>query len=157
MVLQSGSPHGPRGGASAPDPAADREAILAHIRSVFEAYVRGDAERIRATHTTDWRGFQIKSDRLVRGIDEHMKNALATLEAVETLAFELLEAEVELYGDMAVVYYVARDVIRPRGGEETVLYLRALDVYRRTPEGWNQCGSNICLMPEVPSWIAGAR
>jgi len=136
----------------ASDPAADRAAILAHVHSIFDAFVRGDIDALRATHSTDWCGFTIKSSRIARGIDGYMAAAIATVEAVETLEYELLETEIQIHGDVALLWYVARDVIRPRGGEPTTLFLRALDVYRRTTEGWTQCGSNICLLPSSAEW-----
>ncbi len=136
--------------------AADRAAILAHVRSIFEAYVRGDLAAIESTHTSDWRGFTIQSDKIVRGREGYMKNARATTDAVDTLDFELLDTELEIHGDTALLWYVARDVIRPKGGEPTTLYLRALDVYRRTPDGWNQCGSNVCKLPNDASWSRDA-
>ncbi len=35
----------------------DREQILQHIHSIFQAYLRQDRDAIRKTHTPDWTGF----------------------------------------------------------------------------------------------------
>lgn len=126
----------------------DREELVAHIHSIFRAYIKEDADVIRRTHSKDWAGFQIKSAGIVRGIDGHMDNAIKTLGAVDTISYELLDVEVQHFGDAAAVYYLARDVVRSKEtGEETVLMLRAADIYRREKTGWIQCGSNICLVP----------
>ncbi len=57
------------------DRAADREAIRSHIDSIFQAYIKKDREKVRATHSDDWRGFLIGSRGVIRGIDEYMKTA----------------------------------------------------------------------------------
>jgi hypothetical protein len=47
------------------------------------------------------------------------------------------------------VFYVAREWLAIEGGGEREIMLRAVDLYRREPGGWNQYGSNICLAPEA--------
>ena len=39
------------------DRAADREAIRAHIDSIFQAFIRKDAAALRATHAQNWLGY----------------------------------------------------------------------------------------------------
>ena len=124
----------------------DREAILAHIGGLFQAFIGKDREAIRRGHTTDWRGFQVRSDHLIRGIAEYMKAAEVALEAFSGTRYEMLDSEVQLYGDVAVVFYLAKYWIRGDCGERFIT-LRSVDVYRRESHGWNQCGSNICLLP----------
>ena len=126
----------------------DHDAILAHVDSIFQAYFRGDRETIRATHTHDWRGFQIRSHSIVRGIDEYMRNADAVLGSIQGLRYEMLDTDVQVYGDAAVVFYLAREWIRDGQGDEKTILLRSCDVYRKDDGTWNQCGSNIYVMPD---------
>lgn len=126
---------------------ADRAAILAHIDGLFQAYFRKDREAIRRGHTADWRGFQITSRTLVRGIDEYMKAADRVLETIEGRRYQLLDTDVQVHGDVAVVFYLAREWIRTSDGEEKTIMLRSCDIYRRESDGWNQCGSHITLAP----------
>lgn len=52
---------------------ADAEVeIKRHVVGLFDAYLAGDREFLRAGRTADWKGFQIRSTRLVRGGDEYM-------------------------------------------------------------------------------------
>jgi len=139
--------HGGNSAMSNPKAQDDRSAILAHIDGLFHAYFRKDREAIRRGHTADWRGFQIGSRTLVRGIDEYMKAADRVLETIEARRYQLLDSDVRVYGDVAVVYYLAREWIRTSDGEEKTIVLRSCDIYRREADGWNQCGSHITLAP----------
>lgn len=125
-----------------------RAAVLEHIDGLFQAYLRKDRAAIEAGHTADWRGFPVLARRLVRGLPEYMAEADAVLAHLRAVRYEFLDREVLLFGDLALVYYVARDFLRAEDGEISIL-LRALDVYRREPGGWNQCGSHIAALPET--------
>lgn len=125
----------------------DREEIVAHIHGLFQAYIRRDREAIKRGHTKDWRGFQVRSTELVRGIDAYMQNADRILETMNGKRYQLLDVDVHLYGDVAVVYYVADYWVQNPHGQEERVGLRSVDIYRRDPAGWNQCGSNICAIP----------
>ena len=127
---------------------SDRDAILAHVDSIFQAYFHGDRATIRATHTSDWRGFHIRSRSIVRGIDEYMRHADAVLASIQGLRYEMLDTDVQVWGDVAVVFYLAREWIRAKDGVEKTILLRACDAYRRDGDEWNQCGSNIYIMPD---------
>ena len=134
-------------GAQTPDGRdADRAAIKAHIEEICQAFVDGDVARIRATHTDDWRGFPLRARALVRGIDAYMRQADEILEKFNGLRYEFLDTDVQVFGDVAVVYYLAREWLRQPDGSEKTILLRSVDIYRREPAGWNQCGSNICLV-----------
>src|SRR5436309_1576524 len=52
---------------------ADAAAIRAHIGSIFQAFIDGDIDKIRATHSDDWRGFLEGSRVPIKGIDEYMR------------------------------------------------------------------------------------
>jgi ketosteroid isomerase-like protein len=132
---------------------SDREQVLEHIHGIFRAYLRQDRAAIRRSHTADWTGFQGPSTGIERGLDAYMKNADRSLEQFQGTGYELLDTEVQLYGDIALVYYVADYHFRNRKtGETGTIPLRALDVYRREADGWNQSGSHITPIPSRPSW-----
>jgi len=133
--------------ADTPTASADSKEIIDHIHGLFQAYLRGDRDAIRCGHTDDWRGFQIGSDHIVRGIDEYMQVADKVLESIKGLRYELVDTEVHVFGDVAVVFYVAREQIRIGDAREQEIQLRSVDIYRREGGGWNQCGSNICFVP----------
>jgi ketosteroid isomerase-like protein len=130
----------------------DKAQILQHIHSIFQAYIDHDRDRIRALHTSDWVGFQNPSAQIERGMDAYMVNAESSLQLLKGTGFELLDTEIQLYGDMAVVYYVARYDCVDEDGKEMSLPLRAVDIYRREGTGWNQSGSHICVIPDAGPW-----
>ena len=125
----------------------DRQAILTHIDGLFRAYFRHDLEAIRRGHTEDWTGFQIGSTTIVRGIDAYMKDAEAVLARFRGVRYVLEDVQIDLQGDHAVVFYVAREWVLDEKGQEKEIRLRSVDLYRRHPGGWNQYGSHIALMP----------
>jgi len=131
----------------------DRAHILAHIDGIFRAYIERDRERIRATHTADWVGFQGPSVGIERGIDAYMVNADLSLDRLHGIRHEIIDHELQLYGDFALVYYVARYTYEDGEGARYELPLRSLDVYRREVAGWIQCGSHIAVIPGTPSWL----
>ena len=136
-------------------PKEDREQILQHIHTIFQAYVRQDRDTIRKTHTPDWTGFLGPSVRIERGIDAYMVNAEKSLQNLRGTGYELLDTEVQIYGDMALVYYIARYDYRNREGREGSIPLRSIDVYRREHGEWNQCGSHITPIPAGGDWGEG--
>ncbi|MCH7721557.1 MAG: nuclear transport factor 2 family protein [Planctomycetes bacterium] len=126
----------------------DREMILDHIHGLFKAFLSKDRETIRRGHTADWRGFQIRSRHLVRGIDEYMKVADQVMNSFPGTRYELIETDIEVHGDVAIVFYLAREWLPADDGPEKTILIRSVDIYRREPAGWNQCGSNICVVPD---------
>jgi ketosteroid isomerase-like protein len=132
----------------------DRERILQHIHGIFQAYLRQDREAIRRMHTHHWTGFQGPSTKIERSIDDYMKNAEKSMQEFRGTGYELLDTEVQVYGDVAVVYYVARYDYVDREQRSGSLRLRSVDIYRREGEGWNQCGSHIGGVPATPQWDA---
>lgn len=133
----------------------DRAAILAHIRGIFQAYVNADRDAIREAHTADWTGFVGPSTGIERGIDDYMAEADQSLERFDGKGYEIFDTEVQLYGDLAIVFYVAEYRAQDRrSGEEVVIPLRSVDIYRRDKTGWKQSGSHIARIPETHSWLA---
>jgi len=55
------------------DRAADREAIRAHIDSIFQAFIRKDAAALRATHAQNWLGYLEGSRTMIKGVDGYME------------------------------------------------------------------------------------
>lgn len=128
-------------------PGSDEKEIESHIRGLFDAFLGKDRDAIESGHTADWKGFQIPSKRIVRGIDDYMVAADNLLASLKAIRYEFLEMDIDVYGDIALVYYVARDWLQD-GDEETTVLIRALDIYRRESGAWNQAGSNICVMTD---------
>ena len=55
------------------DRAADREAIRAHIDSIFQAFIKKDAAALRATHAENWLGYLEGSRTMIKGVDGYME------------------------------------------------------------------------------------
>ena len=121
--------------------------IEAHVRGLFDAFLAKDINAIREGHREDWTGFQIPSRKIIRGIDDYMVAARDLLASLKAVRYEFLEMDIQLHGDFALVYYVARDWLEDDDGESTVL-IRALDVYRLEHGSWNQAGSNINVLAD---------
>jgi len=130
----------------------DRELILDHIRSIFDAYIRRDREAIRRTHAEDWIGFQGPSTSIERGIDAYMKNADSSLEHFQGSGYELIDTEVQIFGDIGIVYYIGRYDYGDLEGKQGSLLLRSVDIYRRETGGWIQIGSHITPIPSGGRW-----
>ena len=92
------------------------------------------------------------STTIERGIDAHMKNADASLEHFQGTGYEILDSEIQLFGDLALVFYVARYDYRDMEGKEGSIPLRSIDIYRREEGEWNQAGSHISVIPASGSW-----
>ena len=134
----------------------DSQAVVDHIRSIFEAFLKKDRETIRQTHAVDWVGFLGPSTKIERGIEDYMRGAESSLKSFHGTSYELMDTEVRLYGDMAVVYYTARYDYRDDDGNEHSLPLRSIDIYRRKDGEWIQEGSHITPIPSGGSWGEGA-
>jgi ketosteroid isomerase-like protein len=135
-----------------PSTETDRRQILEHINGIFQAYLRQDRDTLRSMHTPDWIGFQGPSVKIERGIDAYMVNAEKSLQNFRGVGYELLDTEVQIHGDVAFVYYVARYDYRERDGGEGSIHLRSVDIYRRENAGWNQAGSHIAVVPRGGHW-----
>lgn len=127
------------------------EEIHGHVVRLFDAFLAGDLETLRNGRTTGWKGFQIKSTHLVCGVDDYMTELDAVMGGMKVDRYEFLDFDIDLYGDLALVFYVARDHMARdpgRDGPETVL-IRSLDVYRQVGGRWTQIASNICALPDT--------
>jgi len=124
--------------------------IRDHVTGLFEAYIAGDLDTLREGRTADWKGFQIKSTRLVRGVDDYMTELRSVMGGLKVERYEFLDFDVDVHGDLALVFYVARDHLAGEPGDDgsaTVL-IRSLDVYKKVGEEWIQVASNICAISD---------
>ncbi|HEU4320330.1 MAG TPA: nuclear transport factor 2 family protein [Acidimicrobiia bacterium] len=129
---------------------SDEDAIRQHVVSLFDAYLAGDLETLRAGRIEDWKGFQIRSTRLVRGIDQYMKDLRDAMGGLSVDSYEFLDFEIDIEGDLGIVYYLARDFLSASddvNSPKTIL-IRSIDIYRRVSGNWTQIGSNICAVPD---------
>ncbi len=117
---------------------ADRDAIRAHIMSIFAAFQKGDRAALRATHAQHWRGYLWGSRNVIKGIDAYMRYVEPGLDGNDP-AFELPEFDVLFYGDVAIVNFTA-DMVLPDGSRRP--WLRITDIYVKEAGGWNQAASN---------------
>ena len=138
---------------------ADAAAIRAHIEGICQAFVEGDVERIRATHTDDWRGFLESSRTPIKGIDAYMKaNGIQwplpegaparTPNGAGTRAFKVSDFDVHFYGaDLAVANFFVDFGDTASGEFKTGTRYRIMDVYARRNGAWNQAASHTVVDP----------
>lgn len=117
--------------------------IRSHVETLFAAFLSGDRPTLRAGRLPDWRGFQISSTHLITGVDEYMSELETVLGSLRVERYEFLDFEIDLIGDLALVFYVARDWLQPGDGRPKTVLIRALDVYRYIAGRWIQAASNI--------------
>jgi ketosteroid isomerase-like protein len=84
-----------------------------------------------------------------------MRNARKSLESFHGTGYALVDTEVQIHGDLALVYYVATYDYRNPDGRAGTIPLRSVDIYRREKNGWNQAGSHITVIPSAGSWGEG--
>lgn len=130
----------------------DREEILNHIHTIFKGFISKDREGIRKAHATDWVGFMGPSQKIERGIDDYMAHADFSLTHYNGVDYELIDTEVQIHGDIGIVYYIARFVYEDQEGGRQTIPLRSVDIYRRDPNGWIQAGSHIVPIPSHTGW-----
>ncbi len=125
---------------------SDREQIIDHLHSIFKAFINQDINTIRATHSRDWTGFQSGSRVIIKGIDGYMKGI--TLKFTKMEEYEIKDIDVQVYGEIGIVYYVARWKTRIQAtGQLMEINARACDIYRKESGSWIQAGSNLNLLP----------
>lgn len=133
----------------------DRAEILGHIDSIFRAFLRQDRETLRQTHSPDWVGFMGPSIGIERGIESYMHNAEKSLQNFRGTGYELLDTEIRIFGEVAIVFYVARYDYAAEDGTGHSIPLRSVDLYQRRPAGWIQIGSHITVIPSSGAWGEG--
>lgn len=129
------------------------EQLRAHVDEIFTAYFAADRQTIHDTHSEDWTGFLLNGRELVQGREHYMNEVDKVLHLNRGIRYEMLEFKVREMGDVALVFYIAKDWLEDKEGKEFTVILRCLDVYRREGDGWIQCASNICILPPETSDI----
>jgi ketosteroid isomerase-like protein len=133
---------------AAEDRAADRDAIRAHIESIFRAFIDKDKEALRATHDQHWLGFLEGSRDIIRGIDGYMDWSTPDPSSPYGMAgYKIRDMDMIFAGDGAFVTFVADvDAKTPSGPSHRVL--RIADFYTKWGGHWIQAGSDTELHPE---------
>lgn len=140
------------------DRAADREAIRAHIDSIFQAFIKKDVAALRATHAQNWLGYLEGSRTMIKGIDGYMDwNQVDPKSPYGMKSYKMREFDMIFKGDAAFVCFVADvESNTPNGLFHRVL--RISDFYTKQDGKWNQNGSDTALHPEsVEEQVASPR
>src|SRR5213080_744181 len=130
------------------DRAADREAICAHIDSIFQAFIKKDTAALRATHAQNWLGYLEGSTTMIRGIDSYMDwNQVDPKSPYGMKGYKFREFDMIFKGDAAFVCFVADvDSNTPNGPFHRAL--RICDFYTKNDGTWIQNGSDTALHAE---------
>ena len=128
--------------------AADREAIRAHIDSIFQAFIKKDAAALRATHAGNWLGYLEGSRTMIKGIDGYMDyNYVDPKSPYGMKSYKMREFDMIFKGDAAFVCFVADiESNTPNGPYHRAL--RISDFYTKQDGRWIQNGSDTALHPE---------
>lgn len=136
--------------------ADDKQALVDHVDQIFKAFVDRDRGRIRSLHSEDWVGFLGPSTQIERGIDDYMVNADRSLDSFKGIGYEIQDTEVQIYGDIALVFYVASYFYEAVDDSTTgSIPLRSIDVFRRDDGQWIQSASHISVIPDGGRWGEG--
>src|SRR6266498_630921 len=140
------------------DRAADREAIRAHIDSIFQAFIKKDAAALRATHAQNWLGYLEGSREMIKGIDGYMDwNQVDPKSPYGMKNYKFREFDMIFKGDAAFVCFVA-DVESNWPGAPLHRALRICDFYTKNNGQWIQSGSDTALHAEsMEEQIAAPR
>ena len=90
------------------DRKADRDAIRAHIDSIFQAFIKKDAAMLRATHAKNWLGYLEGSRTMISGVDGYMDwNQVDPASPYGMKSYTMREFDMIFKGDAAFVCFVA--------------------------------------------------
>lgn len=130
------------------DRTADREAIRAHIDSIFQAFINKDAPKLRATHHLNWLGYLEGSRTMIRGVDGYMDNIYVDPASPYGMkGYRMREFDMIFKGDAAFVCFTA-DVESNTPNGTMKRALRIADFYTKHDGKWIQTGSDTELHPE---------
>ena len=130
------------------DRAADREAVRAHIDSIFQAFIHKDAAALRATHAPNWLGYLEGSTTVIKGLDGYMDwNQVDPKSPYGMQSYKMREFNMIFKGDAAFVCFVA-EVQSNWPGVPPNRALRICDFYTKNDGRWMQSGSDTALHPE---------
>lgn len=127
------------------DRTADREAIRAHIDSIFQAFIKKDAAVLRATHAENWLGYLEGSREMIKGIAGYMEwNQVDPKSPYGMKSYKMREFDMIFKGDAAFVCFVSDiESITPNGPSQRAL--RICDFYTKENGKWIQSGSDTAL------------
>lgn len=131
------------------DRAADREAIRAHIDSIFQAFIKKDAAALRATHAPNWLGYLEGSPTVIKGVDAYMDwNQVDPKSPYGMKSYKMREFDMIFKADAAFVCFVADvEALTPNGPYHRAL--RISDFYTKQDGQWIQTGSDTALHAET--------
>ncbi|MFC2172160.1 YybH family protein [Acidobacteriota bacterium] len=134
---------------------SDKDAIRKHIEEIFEAYMKKDREALRSHHSEDWIGYTLNSRAALQGIDAYMENAERIFGSFTFHGYDIIEFNVAVHGDAAVVPYTAK-MWGAGTDQEVNIKIRVLDVYARKDGEWNQIATNVSFHPQtIDAFIRG--
>lgn len=138
------------------DRAADREAIRAHIDSIFQAFIKKDSAALRATHAQNWLGYLEGSREMIKGISGYMDwNDVDPKSPYGMKSYKMREFDMIFKGDAAFVCFVADiESNTPSGPYHRAL--RISDFYTKENGHWIQSGSDTALHQESMEEQLGA-
>src|SRR6185503_11561159 len=127
------------------DRKADREAIRAHIDSIFQAFIKKDAAALRATHAENWLGYLEGSREAIKGIQGYMEwNQVDPKSPYGMKSYKMREFDIIFKGDAAFVCFVSDiESNTPNGPLQRAL--RICDFYTKDNGHWIQSGSDTGL------------
>jgi len=130
------------------DRAADREAIRAHIDSIFQAFINKDMAALRATHAGNWLGYLEGSREMIKGVEGYMDwNQVDPKSPYGMKSYKMREFDMIFKGDAAFVCFVADvESMTPNGPYHRAL--RISDFYTKQDGKWIQNGSDTALHAE---------
>jgi ketosteroid isomerase-like protein len=130
------------------DRAADREAIRAHVDSIFQAFIKKDTAALRATHAPNWLGYLEGSREMIKGVDAYMEwNQVDPKSPYGMKSYKMREFDMIFKGDAAFVCFVADvESVTPNGPYHRAL--RISDFYTKVNGQWIQTGSDTALHAE---------
>jgi ketosteroid isomerase-like protein len=140
------------------DRAADREAIRAHIDSIFQAFIKKDVAALRATHAENWLGYLEGSPTAIKGRAGYMDwNYVDPKSPYGMKSYKMREFDMIFKGDAAFVCFIAEVEANTRNGPYHRV-LRIADFYTKNNGQWIQSGSDTALHTEsVEAQLAAAR
>lgn len=127
------------------DRAADREAIRAHIDSIFQAFIKKDAAALRATHAENWLGYLEGSREMIKGLAGYMDwNQVDPKSPYGMKSYKMREFDMIFKGDAAFVCFISDiESMTPNGPSQRAL--RICDFYTKQNGHWIQSGSDTAL------------
>jgi ketosteroid isomerase-like protein len=128
--------------------AADREAIRAHIDSIFQAFIKKDAAALRVTHAANWLGYLEGSRTMIKGVDGYIDwNQVDPKSPYGMKSYKIREFDMIFKGDAAFACFVPEiESVTPNGPYHRTL--RICDFYTKTNGQWIQSGSDTALHQE---------